>query len=291
MTVLNTADKVWLGSTLADVVYAGTNQIWPKPLDPDTTAYMTPSGLSSAYAPALDALVKGLKGYGLWTKLVAAYPMVGGSAALHRWNLKDPRDLDAAYRLTFTGGTHTTALGYRANPQGVVTNAGHADSHLVPLGTLDPTSLHLSYYGLQEVPGISRCEIGCYNWAGSGSRFHLLVRYSPGGTFYWGMNEDGLSGVDLPGVSLGTSLGLFVGSRLTASDQRAYRNGLKVSSNTLATIALSYMPVWVGGLNGYPDQSDVPCGWASIGSGMTDQNVADLYTVVQNFQTALGRAV
>ena len=83
--------------------YLQTKYGLPKPFtyDPDTTTYLTATGLDEpTYGHTLDALVKDLKATGLWTKMQAIYPFVGGTAALHKWNLKDPRDLDAAYRLT-----------------------------------------------------------------------------------------------------------------------------------------------------------------------------------------------
>jgi hypothetical protein len=36
-------------------------------------------------------------------KFMAIYPLVGGTQSTTKWNLKDPRDLDAAYRLSFYG--------------------------------------------------------------------------------------------------------------------------------------------------------------------------------------------
>jgi hypothetical protein len=45
----------------------------------------------------------------------AIYPFVGGTASTHKWNLTDPRDLDAAYRLSFSGGWTHNANGITGN--------------------------------------------------------------------------------------------------------------------------------------------------------------------------------
>jgi hypothetical protein len=37
--------------------------------------------------------------FGIWRKTHAIYPLLGGTASAHKFNLKDPRDLNAAYRL------------------------------------------------------------------------------------------------------------------------------------------------------------------------------------------------
>jgi hypothetical protein len=109
--------------------------------DPDAQAFFTASGLTGATnLNAINQLVLDLKGYGIWTKMKAIYPMVGGTAALHKWNLKDPQDLDAAFRLVFNGGWTHSATG--ALPNG--TN-GWADTFF---NTDDTTSIGLQSYGV-----------------------------------------------------------------------------------------------------------------------------------------------
>jgi hypothetical protein len=73
--------------------------------DPDVLAFVAASGVTdNTQKSAVNTLVTSLKEYSVWTKLNAIYPFVGGTATTHKWNLKDPRDLDAAYRLEFFGG-------------------------------------------------------------------------------------------------------------------------------------------------------------------------------------------
>ena len=48
-----------------------------------------------------NTLVVGLKSAGIWTKLKAFYPLVGGTITSQKWNLMNPLDTDAAFRLTF----------------------------------------------------------------------------------------------------------------------------------------------------------------------------------------------
>jgi hypothetical protein len=220
--------------------------------------------------------------------MLAIYPFIGGTAALHQWNLKDPRDADAAYRLTFNGGYHSTALGYRANQQGQsnVSSGYYADTHCVPLGLLTQDSTHLAFYSLADVPPVSRCEMGCYNWTGTAaSRFHVIARYQPT-MYYYGMSEEGTSNVNVPASS-----GLFVATRTGPASQTAYRNGVNLQTTTPSSIGLPPTSVWIGGINTFVDKTDLPCGFASIGSGLSDQENADLYAVVQQYQTALDRQV
>jgi hypothetical protein len=96
------------------------------------------------------------------------------------------------------------------------------------------------------------------------------------------MNEDGFAH-----VTVSTSAGLFVSSRTTPSAQTLYINGASVDTSPGASIGLPNVPVWVGGINSFANRTDIPCGFASIGSGLTAQNAADLYAVVQTYQAAL----
>jgi hypothetical protein len=291
MTTLNEAKKVGVGSLMADRVYAGTTKVWELVLvDPATAAYMAASGLDSSFQPVIDALVVGLKSKGLWAKMKAVYPFVGGTEALHRWNLVDPRDVDAAYRLTFTGPypTHSAAAGYKPNPSPDY-SLGWADTHVVPAAALDPYSVHMSLYSLTALGGAPRCDMGMYNWDGSQGRFHLICHYTSG-EYYYTLGHGGVQNVPQPGAGDGS--GMFVSSRTASDLEVAYRNGAAVGSNANVASISPAVPIYVGALNGYQREcSDMSFGFASIGSGLSAQNVADLYTLVEAYQTALGRAV
>jgi hypothetical protein len=282
--------QVYRGRTKVSKVYAGSVRAWPTSLmDSDTQAYLAATGLDVSYAPALDGLVTSLKTKGLWSKMTAIYPFIGGTAALHRWNLKDPRDLDAAYRLSYNGsGTHSTVGGFQANltPD---TTTNWADTNLVPQGTLDPASIHLSLYSLGALSSAPRCDMGAYNWDGGGGRFHLIVHYTSG-EWYYSLGHTGVPNVPQPGSGDGS--GMFVSSRTGTNVETAYRNGVAVGSNAIGGGVLPTVSVLVGALHTYVREcSNMKIGFSSIGSGLSNQNVADLYTVVQAYQTALNRQV
>jgi hypothetical protein len=76
--------------------------------DPNAQAFLNAAVITNVtQANAINSLVIGLKADGLWNNMQALYPFVGGTAATHKYNLKDPRDLNAAYRIGFSGGwTH-----------------------------------------------------------------------------------------------------------------------------------------------------------------------------------------
>lgn len=95
--------------------------------DADAQAFITATGISGTNASAINTLVLDLKAANIWTKMKAIYPIIGGTATAHKFNLKNPLDTDAAFRLSFVGGWTHSSNG--ALPNG--TNA-FADTFLQP---------------------------------------------------------------------------------------------------------------------------------------------------------------
>jgi len=110
-------------------------------VDADAQAFISAAGITDlTQAAAINTLVNDLKTYGIWTKMKAIYPFVGGSATSHKFNLKDPRDLDAAFRLVFNGGWTHASTG--AKPNGTT---GYAKTFYNPSSNLTP---FLGYYSI-----------------------------------------------------------------------------------------------------------------------------------------------
>lgn len=112
------------------------------PSDPDASLFITNAGITDpTQQSAITAMVISFKNAGLWTTAKAIYPYVGGTATTNKYNLKDPRDLDAAYRIVFAGGvTH--------NSGGVTFNgtSGIGDTKLVPSTVFGSSYLSLHSY-------------------------------------------------------------------------------------------------------------------------------------------------
>lgn len=106
--------------------------------EPETTSFMTAAGIpadGTIYFPgtpqqitgvglwdALNSNVLELKGQGIinttvnfWNKFVALYPFIGGIAFTNKWNLKNPVDSDAAFRITWVGGMVFSEFGAEGN--------------------------------------------------------------------------------------------------------------------------------------------------------------------------------
>jgi hypothetical protein len=213
----------------------------------------------------------------------AIYPFVGGTASTHKWNLKDPRDLDAAFRLVFNGGWTHSSTG--ALPNG--TN-GFADTKLNLLSNYGTTfNNHFSVY--YRTAGQFAEKIGAY---GSFYENGMSAHIQQNGTLYY---NDNMGRTIINSTS--SAIAYHISSLLSTSSnaQKFYRNNAILGSGT-ANILSTYpsLNFYFGGANnnGTPSQySNRQAAFASIGDGLTDTEAANLYTRVQAYQTALSRNV
>lgn len=254
--------------------------------DPDALAFISAATITDIQERyAINNLVTGLKLNGLWTKMQAIYPFVGPSSTTHKWNLKDPRDLNAAFRLSFLGGwTHTSS---GALPNG--TN-GYANTFFTPSTSSNVNSTHLSIYlntnnSSIVTPDPDPAEIGSFN----GISQAFLIAQGNAAT----LNTRNL-GSTISGAQT-NRLGFGLSSRTSATVTTIYKNGTSVGSGNSGG-SLPTFEVWIGNLNisGGPygqGWTNNRFGFASIGTSLDATEAANFYTVVQAYQTALSRQV
>ena len=255
--------------------------------DADAQAFITAAGITDAtQKSAVNQLVIDLKGYSIWTKMKAIYPIVGGTASTHKWNLKDPRDLDAAFRLTFaTGWTHSST--------GMLPNGttAYADTFLNTTNNLGLNSGHLSFYSRTNNTTVA-IDIGSYKSGASPSYSYIYTYYtSPTLRDYRYCENASITRYLSP---IRTD-GLFLVSRTSNVLNKGYRNGVIEASNTSSIASFtSTLNILIGAYNldgsvlGYSNRQ---YSFASIGDGLTDTEATNFYTAVQNYQTTLGRQV
>jgi len=226
---------------------------------------------------AIVNLVRSLKRVGLWTKMKAIYPFVGGTATSHKWNLKDPRDVDAAFRLTFSGGWTHSSTG--ADPNG--TNA-FADTFLKPATSLSLNSTHASVYSRENTNTLAPLLSG-QDFTGTGL-FNIWPRYSSSNDIYMRVNS-------VPTGSLGTttsSAAYYIANRNTSTGTSNFRNTTKLAQ-TQTSGSIDDNPVYLSRQS--TAYSDREIAFATIGDGLTDTDATNLYNIVDLYQKRLGRAV
>lgn len=258
--------------------------------DADAQAFFTASGLTgTTNQSAINKLVVDMKGYGIWTKMKAIYPIIGGTAALHKWNLKDPQDTNAAFRLVFFGGYTHSSTGMAGNG----TN-GYANTFLVPDTVFSvANNVHLSVYSRTNAAGLGDIDMGGYNGSQVGGVGALLLGVG------WNNATRGYlhQGTEINFTNL-NSLGFYIGTRI-GSAQKIFKNTtLGVSVTSATALKLNYSVAISGafssGWGGGVDQgllSAKEYAFISIGDGLTDTEAANFYTAVNAYQVALSRNV
>jgi hypothetical protein len=236
-------------------------------LDSDASAFITAAGLTDpTQKSAINTLVKDMKAAGLWTKMKAVYPMVGGTATSMKFNLKDPRDLDAAFRLTWSGGWTYSATGAIDNSVN-----GVADTKFNPTSNWNNDNYSFGTYTRNELNGD-------FNPLKNNTSFRYWPRNA--GTAYFDAVYP-----SRVAASVTSSKGLFYLSRNTLTEMVAYRNATKLGINTTSTPNLISANMTLGNSSGFE------ISFAYLSTSLTDQDSQLLNQIVEKYQVALSRGV
>jgi hypothetical protein len=263
----------------------------PKSLfDPDAQAFITAAAITDVTQQgAINTLVLALKGYSIWTKFKAIWPIVGGTASQHKFNLKDPRDLDAAFRLTFTNAWTHSATGMLPNG-----TSAFADTFFIPNSNLTVNNVSTSIYVNNNIAAIAASpSFGCY--LNSTSTFYTTLKTT--NIFYSFIGSENGSATFGNSFSNTDSSGFYITSRTSSTSLKSYKNNLLknttilANTGTLPTLKYTYGAFRnSSGISGvtYNNYSHA---FMSLGDGLTDAEAANFYTAVQAFQTTLSRQV
>ena len=254
------------------------------PTDPDAQLFITATGITGTNATATNKLVIDLKAANIWTKMKAVYPMVGGTSTTCKFNLKDPRDLEIAYRLAFGGGGTFSANGYL--PNGV---NSFANTYLYPQINLTNNNNHISFYSRTDANGLY-ADMGAAE-SSSTSQLGLYGRYLGNS-----LADSGTFSQSRITAATGNSLGFYTSTRTANNVFKLFKNGTSIGTNT-TTNTVASLPNQVFTIGGYNEAGNViqvsirQCAFASIGDGLTDAEALAFYNAVQLFNTTLGRQV
>ena len=263
--------------------------------DEATTAFISVvTGLTQSQETAINDLVVGLKNNGTWDKHSAIYPMIGGTAYNHKWNLKDPRDLDAAHRITWGGSVTHDLSGITGNG----TDA-YGNMHFNKNDFWSSTNVGYSIYSRSDTRDIGT-EFGVRpNISGAGHlKIHLRYTIGFDNTISDMFGDTEGTGRFLVNPSI-PSAGLFSVNQLGGTSHNVYKNTDSAVTNTgdyTANFAsVPAIDIYILAHNretvGATEFTSRNLSFFSAGDALTATEITNDYTVIQAYQTALGRQV
>ena len=242
------------------------------------------SGYTDAQArTAITDLVAGLITDGLWEKLYCFFPFVGGTSSSHKWNLKNPSNFEQDI-LYFVGSPTHNALGVVMNGS---SNAAYINTN--PRQFKTGYEFNFGCYSQGGTSTSNSTDIGYYTALNSG--IHLSIKYNTN------VHRCGLFSAQALGVYNGADTSFFIVNRLGSAYKsiRNTTNLISVTSTEDGQPALpNTLPMTLGaainsGLNGYTLNATrtYSCFW--YGTGLTNAELGNFNTRVQNFNLALNR--
>ena len=264
--------------------------------DADAAVYLSAvvsgGGTTNAtISAATNTLFTSLKSNGLYTKIDIMYPYVGGVANSNKINAKLP----GTYDMTFNGTYTHNYSGSTSNGTSLASTNYVAVS---PTDNLDSNhySLYIGTTGATYTGGaVYIMEFGNMNTLFNGNFLGVLlgVEYNvDGGQSYFGNLTAGLKAVDK--TTMGTSLGFIGASRESSTSWFLNKNGSNIvtDSNTRTQVFPSNAlgnPTYIPAFSGNIVSGQRRHQFTTFGEGLTSAEMNQLQTIINTFQTTLGR--
>lgn len=259
--------------------------------DADAVTFFTAAGITdTTQKNAVNTLVLSLKADSIWAKMLAIYPMVGGTSGSHAVNLKAP----GTYDITFTGSWTHSSTGAKGDGSTAYGKISYHYPTLINASTLSINDYHHSYYGRQSYTSSDEIIIGA-----NGTKPFYLNAYSSDNIYDAGMGGTAIDTVVTPP----SYTKLLVQTRTSSTVHKSFRDGTQLgSTDTTASGVTGFADSPTNNVtlnamgSGSPTTSatkycPLECAFASLGKGLTDTDVTNLTTAVNTYQTSLSRNV
>lgn len=280
--------KFYLGGEEIKSVFLGGSRVSFNPftiLDPDAQAFITAAGITNqTQINAINGLVMDLKYYGLWNKMTAVYPFVGGTETTHKYNLINPADTDAAYRMGFLGG------GWTHNSSGVQGNgtSSYGETYMNArtelAGGNSQNNAHAFLY-MSSVTARGGADMGC-SLASPAQAFNMNSRNASNLGGRACMTDDFTTTIGTTATS-----GAFGMSRLNSADYIFFVDKTQTTVTRTSATPPDYNIILQAQNRGGTIQNfqNRLVKLFTLGSGLTSSEVNQLVDVNTTYQTALGR--
>lgn len=252
-------------------------------IDTDAQLFITNAVITdTTQKNAINTLVTDLKTANIWSKMKAIYPIIGGTASTHKFNLKDPRDLDSAYRLVFSGGITHSSSGITFGG----TN-GYANTKIIPstLFSLNSNGFGIYLSTLNSAAGADPSFLGSFTTSGQSS---YLSPFNSNTQIRGALNGTVINSSTI------TPTSLLSYQKTSAILSTLYKNstdiGNGISGGLLSTVEIFIGCLGIGGTYN-PSFNNTTTSFTYFSDGLNSTEVASLNTAVQKYQTTLSRNI
>jgi hypothetical protein len=260
-------------------------------LDPDADAFLTAIGITDPtivdatndvfvalktegfYADAWD-----MTGYTPTKKCFALYPHLGAAEASSKYNMCDPRDLDAAFRKTYVGGVNFSSDGEQSNG----TN-GYARTHMNLSLLTTVNNVCIMGYSLTDSDN-ARYDMGTYDDFNNS----LFMRFNESGNTY--ANANSVAGNNPANTD---SRGFFAVSRINGTQQTVNIRGANTVGNQASTgapnLEMFDMNINFQGVAYGAFASTRMNSFRGFTEGLTNDELIAMEQIIKDYMIALGR--
>lgn len=241
-----------------------------------TTAFKNATGITDVtILNALNTLDLGLISNGLDSKIKALYPFVGGDSTKHSYNLMNT----SAYQITWYGGVTHNSNGITGNGSNGYGNTNFNNNLITSNNTA---------FGIYSKTDLN----GDYVFMGArGSNSSISTIFPRTSNQFLSLASGWYT--SYANVSNTNSTGFFQSVRTSSTNVVAVKNSTSTSFSitTAGTNNGNFCLLQSGINNGASNEYISPANlaFAYIGEGMTSSDAINLNSLVQSFQTALGR--
>jgi hypothetical protein len=263
-----TNNTIGWGTIYSSSPYGDTDLIGTPATDADADAFITAAAITdTTQKRAIDKLVVDLKGYGIWTKMKAIYPFVGGTAAQHKYNLVNP----SLYQLTYSTGLTHSSLGIKGS------GLSYAN-----------TNYKNTILGV----GQNDISVGVYlqSW-----NINQTMQFGNFGNFT--LYKSGINNISplinnafVLSIPTASSNGFMQSSRNNSANLLFKHKNNTVATFAVASSALSSLDVWICRANAYDGTNDY-ISFFYEGNNLNSVELDNMYTAVQTFETTLVRQI
>lgn len=237
------------------------------------------TGITSTVSAATITLFTSLVSNGLWDKMIAFYPMLGGNSSGCKFNGKNPVDTDGGYRLVFNGGWTFNSSGSTSNGSNAFANTFLTASTITPLN-----SQHMSIYlGSNVAPAAGKTYAG----VASSVPHYFVIGQDGTPRYFYGVGDNGI----LTSLTPNTQGNITISSS-GSTNSALYKNGAFIFNGSNSNANTIPFSIYLGAMNNagtaiqfYNNEFR----FATMGGGLSTPEVSTLSTIINTFQTTIGR--